>query len=182
MAGIEPGLTECKARHTSLLCYGSGPSGFHSYSSNNGGGPSVSSRTWASALGGTMGPTGVTIFITWTSHHQKGLAWPLKTHIPVQERDWGAIEARTHHLPLVFSLVDTQYLKERCETFIEPQILPPIHGHDVSEPLEREGRREVSAGRQLGHLAWCLWSQPGRATWPAPAQRPQLSFSSRAGH
>jgi len=41
----------------------------------------------------------------------------------------------TYHEPVWMDVVDSEVLDVAGETFVEPQVVPPLHRHQVAEPL-----------------------------------------------
>ena len=46
------------------------------------------------------------------------------------------VNSRTYHFPIWVDHIGAQVLNKRRETFIEPNIIPPVHGNKVAKPLE----------------------------------------------
>jgi len=48
------------------------------------------------------------------------------------------LEARvTYDFPIFVDFIHTDVFDVGRKSFVQPQITPPIHGHDVSKPLEQ---------------------------------------------
>lgn len=47
----------------------------------------------------------------------------------------------TDHLPFFFAKIDTFVLYVGCKTFVEPQIVPPVHGHYNAIHIKQSQRK-----------------------------------------
>lgn len=52
--------------------------------------------------------------------------------------DW-----KSYHVPVGFSLMCPQVLNIGCKAFIQPQVIPPPQGHQITKPLKRQHRENV---------------------------------------
>mmetsp|Transcript_24843 Transcript_24843/g.72795 ORF Transcript_24843/g.72795 Transcript_24843/m.72795 type:complete len:212 (+) Transcript_24843:1407-2042(+) len=56
------------------------------------------------------------------------------------------------HIPLRVDLIQRNELHEPSEALVEPEIRPPVHGHEVAEPLVRQLVADCSSN---GHAPVC---------------------------
>lgn len=52
-------------------------------------------------------------------------------------------EGNPYHIPVRFSLVCSQVLNIGCKAFIQPQVIPPLQGYQITKPLKRQHRAKV---------------------------------------
>lgn len=65
---------------------------------------------------------------------------------------------KTHHAPAGFSFLHTNVLKETGKALIQPEVIPPIHGHNVPKPLEKTTDMSFNKG---SYIVFTLFSGAG---------------------
>ena len=61
----------------------------------------------------------------------------------------------TYHAPGRFSSFHTDVLKETGKALIEPEVIPPVHGHNVPKPLEKTTNMSIGLSNK-GNFIWNL--------------------------
>ena len=64
------------------------------------------------------------------------------------------------HLELRQQVIHAQVLHKGGEPLVQPEVRPPLHRHQIPEPLMREGKSDYSSGHD-NHppaLTWCASS------------------------
>lgn len=59
-----------------------------------------------------------------------------------------SFKRRTHHAPARFSFFHSDVLKETGKAFIKPEVIPPVHSHNVPKPLETNNWHEPKVSKQ----------------------------------
>lgn len=54
---------------------------------------------------------------------------------------WARWEGSPYHIPVGLSFVCSQILNIGCKTFIQPQVIPPPQGHQITKPLKGQKKR-----------------------------------------
>ena len=52
----------------------------------------------------------------------------------------------TYNIPVWMHIINTNVFNVRGESFIEPKVTPPIHGHNIAKPLNFEEKKK---GRKI---------------------------------
>ena len=53
-------------------------------------------------------------------------------------------ERNPYHVPVGFSLICSQVLNIGCKAFIQPQVIPPPQGYQITKPLKTAQRKAVN--------------------------------------
>lgn len=59
--------------------------------------------------------------------------------------------ACAHHSPVGLCLFHSNIFKETGKAFIQPQVIPPVHGHNISKPLQIKDKHCLNCSSKIIH-------------------------------